>query len=395
MTDRPRRPGGFGELCAVFLKLGLIGFGGPAAHVAILEEDVVRRRRWVSSKQFLDLIAATAVIPGPNSTELVALLGYMRAGFLGMLVAGVCFVVPAATMTTGLAIAYARWGEVPEVVPVLAGIKPAVVIVILGAVVRLGRTALARWPEALIAVCVALAALLGAPQVATLLLGGVIGMVMLRWVAAGLGGSAAVLAPLAPFALGPRAAATAGAAVLAAPAAATSAPPTLVGIGLLFLKVGAVLYGSGYVLVAFLEDGLVHGHGWLTQQQLLDAVAVGQLTPGPLLSTAAFVGLLLGGAPGAIVATVAIFLPSFLFVLVLHPLVPRLRQSAWAAAFLDAVTASAVALMVVVMIRLGLAAMISWQAVAIASVAALVHLRYRVGAAWVICGGAVAGWLLI
>lgn len=367
------------ELAGLFLKLGLIGFGGPAAHIALIEEETVARRGWLTREHFLDLVGATNLIPGPNSTEMTIHIGYVRAGWPGLLVAGTCFILPAALITGGLAYLYVRWGSLPQVAPFLVGIQPAVLAVILGALWRLGKSAVKGPRLLVVGAMVASAALLGVNEIVALLVGGVAGMLWLRTVETR--GKVAAWLPW-PLLLFQR----------SGPVA--QAGPALWDIALFFLKIGSVLYGSGYVLIAFLEGGLVHDYGWLTQQQLLDAIAVGQFTPGPVLTTATFIGYLLAGPAGAIVATAGIFAPSFLFVALLNPLVPRLRRSRWPAAFLDAVNVSAVGLMAAVTVQLGAATLTTWPAWVIAAAAAAATLFWKVPPAWLVAGGAVAGWLL-
>lgn len=391
--------GGVIRLCG---KLGVIAFGGPAAHIAMLEDEAVTRRKWLSRDHFLDLVGATNLIPGPNSTEMMIHIGYQRAGWPGLLAAGISFVLPAVVLSTLLAWVYVKYGMLPAVQPLLMGIKPAVLAVILGALWRLGRTA--SKPQAamqtrivlgIIGIAVAAAVYLGAPVVWSLVAGGVLGMAALRGTG-GLRAAAALLAlPDSRFNL-PWAEISPSSALkwTALVAASTVSGLTLGALGLFFLKVGSVLYGSGYVLVAFLEDELVHTNGWLTQQQLLDAIAIGQFTPGPVLSTAAFIGYVLAGVPGAAVSAAAIFAPSFVFVAILNPIVPRLRRSAWMAAFLDAVNVSAVGLMAAVLVRLTADVVTGWPAAVIALLAAAAVLRWRVSSAWVVIGGALLGWPL-
>ncbi len=394
--------GNVGEVIRLCGKLGVIAFGGPAAHIAMLEDEAVTRRKWLSRDHFLDLVGATNLIPGPNSTEMMIHIGYQRAGWPGLLAAGISFVLPAVVLSTLLAWVYMKYGMLPAVQPLLMGIKPAVLAVILGALWRLGRTA--SKPQAamqtrivlgIIGIAVAAAVYLGAPVVWSLVAGGVLGMAALRGTR-GLRATAALLAlPDSRFNL-PWAEISPSSALkwTALVAASTVSGLTLGALGLFFLKVGSVLYGSGYVLVAFLEDELVHTNGWLTQQQLLDAIAIGQFTPGPVLSTAAFIGYVLAGVPGAAVSAAAIFAPSFVFVAILNPIVPRLRRSAWMAAFLDAVNVSAVGLMAAVLVRLTADVVTGWPAAVIALLAAAAVLRWRVSSAWVVIGGALLGWPL-
>ncbi len=373
---------GLGETTRLFLKLGLLAFGGPSAHIALLEDEVVARRGWMERQHFLDLVGATNLIPGPNSTEMMMHVGYERHGWVGLLAAGGLFILPAALITGAFAWLYVSYGSLPEVAPLLYGIKPAILAVILAAVWRLGRIALKDWRHPVIAVAVVVAVLLGMDEVAVLFLGALLGAL---WLAAvpRRGASAALLAvPLwVP-----------GAAMTASQVTGAPTAPALGKLALLFLKVGAILYGSGYILVVFLEGDLVQKLGWLTQEQLLEAVAIGQVTPGPVLSTATFVGYLVLGVPGAVVATVAIFLPSFLLVGLANPWIPRLRKNPWTAAFMDAVNVTAVALMATVLVKLGAGVLISWPAWTIAGLSLVAVLGFRLHAGWLIVGGGLLGY---
>ena len=370
------------ELAGLFLKLGTVAFGGPAAHIAMLEDEVVARRSWMSRQHFLDLIGATNVIPGPNSTEMTMHVGYERAGIPGLVVSGSCFILPAVLITGGLAWAYVEFGSAPRAAGLLAGIQPAVIAVVLGAVWRLGRPLLGDWRQPALAAMVTGAALAGLGELSSLALGAVLGT---PWLARRRPTSGQ------PAALAFQGLQGGGTAAAVAVGTAAAVPAGLLALFLFFLKVGAVLYGSGYVLVAFLEGGLVEGHGWLTEPQLLDAIGVGQTTPGPVLSTATWVGYVIRGWPGAVVATLGIFLPSFVFVAFLNPLIPRLRSSRITAGFLDAVNASALALMVVVTLRLGAGTLGSPFAWIVALISALLILKWRVNAAWIVVGAGVAG----
>ncbi len=378
-----------GQVAALFLKISSIGFGGPAVLIAMTEQEVVERRKWLSREHFLDIVGVTNLIPGPNATEIAMHVGYLHAGWPGLVVAGACFILPAALITAAFAWAYVRFGALPQVAPFLYGIKPAVLAVIFAALWRLGKTAAKNWRLIVVGLAVTLALLLGVNEIAALLAGGVLGMLWLRLSEpdSPLNGRhkpttlASIVTGLIP------------AGVKTAITGLSTGVP-LWQLGLFFLKVGSVLYGSGYVLVAFLEGGLVQDYGWLTRQQLLDAIAIGQFTPGPVLSTATFIGYLLSGAPGAVVATVAIFLPSFVFVAAIQPLMPRLRRSPWSAAFLDAVSISSVALMAAVVVKLTWTTLIGWPAWLIALVAAIVGLRWKVNTTWLVLGGAVLGWAL-
>jgi chromate transporter len=347
------RPSPVREVAAVFFKLGVIGFGGPAAHVAMMEQEVVERREWLDREHFLDIVGLTNLIPGPNSTEMAIHLGYLRAGWRGLFVGGLCFLAPAIALTTLIAASYTHL----DLARFTAGIKPAVLAVILGAGWKLGRAAVKRPPHIVLAAAVAGAVLLGVPELWALLGG-----------------------------------ALAGTLAFARPRRANAVD--LLTLFLVFLKVGSILYGSGYVLVAFLQTDLVEHHGWLTDAGLLDAIAIGQFTPGPVLSTATFIGYQVAGGAGAVLATLGIFAPSFVFVALLGPLVARLRASPWAAAFLEAVRVSAVALLAAVVLVLGRAVLVDGASIAIAVVACVAVLRFRIGAAWIVAGGVVLGWIL-
>lgn len=371
------------ELAVLFLKLGAISFGGPAAHIALIETEVVGKRRWITRQQFLDMLGAANLIPGPTSTETAINVGYVRAGWPGLCVAGACFIIPAALITGAFAWAYVRFGRLPQAAAILAGIKPAVLAVITIAIWRLGKTGVKDFGLAALGALALAAFFFGLNAVAILFGGGLLGMIARR--VTKLRATAALA--IAPFLRLP----STGTVVLFSSA---TIPPSLARIALFFLKVGAVLYGGGYVLLAFLEQGLVRQHAWLTQQQLLDAVAIGQFTPGPVLSTATFIGYILGGVPGAAVATLGIFLPSFFYVALLAPVLFRLRQSAWIAAFLDSVNVCAVALMAGVTFRLGADALRGWAAWLIALLSFGVLLRWKVSPAWIVLGGGLAGLLL-
>ena len=380
------------ELAGLFLRLGAISFGGPAAHIALIETEIVRKRQWVTRQQFLDMLGAANLIPGPTSTEMAINVGFLRAGWAGLAVAGASFIFPAALITGAFAWAYVRFGALPQAVSLLGGIKPAVVAVIAIAIWRLGKGAVRDFGLGLLGVLALAAFFLGINPIAILLGGGVAGMLARRTVA--LRASDVMLS----FSLLPRkilgfGIGSFGIAAFSVAVVPDVARPSLGKIALFFLKVGGVLYGGGYVLLAFLEQGLTRQHAWLTHQQLLDAVAIGQFTPGPVLSTATFIGYILCGAPGAAVATVAIFLPSFFYVALLAPVLFRLRQSAWMAAFLDSVNVCAVALMAGVTYRLALDALRGLSAWVIGAAALGVLLRWKLNPAWVVLGGGVAGTL--
>ena len=375
------------ELASLFLKLGTISFGGPAAHIALLEGEVVQKRRWVTKQQFLDMLGAANLIPGPTSTEMAINVGFVRAGWVGLCLAGASFILPAALITGAFAWAYVRFGGLPQAASVLAGIKPAVIAVIAIAIWRLGKTAVKDVGLAVLGGLSLAAFFFGLNPILILFGGGLLGMLAKRLAGLRAAGSW-LFPPLFPLR-------RASALTLLSVAAATGAArPSIGRIAVFFLKVGAVLYGGGYVLLAFLEQGLVQQHAWLTRQQLLDAVAIGQFTPGPVLSTATFIGYILGGARGAAVATLGIFLPSFFYVGLLAPVLFRLRKSPWIAAFLDSVNVCAVALMGGVMFRLAVDALRGWPTWVIAALSLGVLLRWKASPAWIVLGGGGAGLLL-
>jgi chromate transporter len=364
------------EVAALFLRLGFTAFGGPAAHIAMMENEVVRRRRWVSSERFLDLLGAANLIPGPSSTELAILIGYEQAGWLGLVLGGACFILPAAAVVMVLAWAYVRFGSLPSIAGILYGIKPVVIVVVARALWALAPKAIerSRWLAAIGgAACAASALHLDAMVV---LVGAGVASATLRHRGKGDGGAKVLL-------LGSFGSAGAVAAV----------PISLLALFLSFLKIGAVVFGSGYVLLAFLRADLVDRLHWLTERQLLDAVVIGQITPGPVFTTATFIGYVIGGWWGALLATVGIFLPGFLFVAMSRPLLARVRQSAVAAAFLAGVNVAALALMAVVTVQLALAALVDTPAILIAIVAAFLLVRWEVSLTWLVAGAALVGAL--
>jgi chromate transporter len=376
----PPRPGAAAlrELAALFLRLGATAFGGPAAHIALMEQELVRRRRWLTHDEFLDLLGATNLIPGPNSTEMAIHIGRVRAGVPGLIVAGACFILPAAVLVSSIAWAYVRYSRLPAVSAVLYGVKPVILAVVLQALWMLGRSALKRRGLWALGALAGTAAALGGNELGVLLLSGLLAL----GARAVQDHRSALLVPVAP-------AGALGALATAATPAAEVALSTLFAV---FLKIGAVLFGSGYVLLAFLRADLVERLGWLTETQLLDAIAVGQITPGPVFTTATFVGYLLRGPAGAAVATVGIFLPAFLFVAASGPLIPFLRRSRLAGAFLDGVNVASLALMAVVTAELGTSAVVDGWTAALAVASAAVLLRFpRINSAWLVLAGAAAG----
>lgn len=367
------------EVAALFLKLGVTSFGGPAAHIAMMHDEVVKRRRWIDDQRFLDLLGATSLIPGPNSTEMAIHIGYLRAGWPGLLVGGACFIFPAMLIVIALAWVYVRYGSSPQAGWLLFGVKPVVIAIIVQALWNLGGKAL-KGPL-LIAVGAMVVALyfLGFNEIALLFAAGLLVMLWnnghrLR----GRSLTGLLVAPLAGSAL---------------PAASASVivPFSLPVLLLTFLKIGSVLYGSGYVLLAFLRADFVVRLGWLTDQQLLDAVAIGQVTPGPVFTTATFIGYLLAGTPGSLLATLGIFLPSFVFVALSNPLIPRIRQSPWLSQFLDGVNAASLGLMAAVAWHLGRASVIDLTSLLIALVSFLLLTGFAVNSTWLIAGGAMVG----
>jgi chromate transporter len=371
--------GALGEVTRLFLRLGFTAFGGPAAHIAMMHDEVVVRRKWMSEQHFLDLVGATNLIPGPNSTEMAIHIGHERAGWRGLVAAGLCFILPAVLIVLTLAWAYVEYGSTPQGNALMYGIKPVIIAIVLQALYGLGRTALKK-PLLAVVGAAALALYLFGFNELLLLFGGALLVVLFQAARRAPQGMAAV-APL--FGLK---------AWLPQTAETTAVP--LGQLFLVFLKAGALLYGSGYVLLAFLRNDLILRFGWMSDQQLLDAVAIGQFTPGPVFTTATFVGYILAGIPGAIVATVGIFLPSFLFVALLARIMPHLRKSVWTAAFLDGVNASALGLMAGVTWQLGVAAIFDIPTALLAIVSAVLLFRYKLNSAWLVLGGAILGLAL-
>ena len=346
------------EVASLFLRLGTVAFGGPAAHISLMQREAVIKRGWLSREEFLDLLGAVNLMPGPSSSQMAIFLGFRRAGWLGLLIAGLCFVLPAASITLAIAWLYQRYGALPRSQGLLAGMRPVIVIVILDALLRLGRTAFRSWWLGALGL-IALGALFAQvnPLVVMLASGGI--AVAVRAIR-----TRAMLA-IAPVALWP--------------------------LFWVFLKLGAIVFGSGYVLLAFLRTDLVDNLHWLNERQLLDAVAAGQITPGPVFTTATFIGYLLAGIPGGAVATAAVFLPSFVLVALSGAILPKLRQSALMGAFLDGVNAGAIALMVEVCYQLGRSAMTDWFGYALAAIASALILWRGVNPLWLMLAGALAG----
>jgi chromate transporter len=370
------------ELIRLFLRLGFIGFGGPAAHIAMMEDEVVRRRQWLSREKFLDLIGATNLIPGPNSTEMAIHIGHQRAGFPGLVVAGVCFIFPAMLIVLGCAWFYVRFGQLPEAQGILYGIKPVIIAIVLQALWKLGRSAVKTKWLAVIGLVATVLTFVGLNELIVLFSGGVV-LAAIEFFKRKKTSRHQFFFSFPPISFGQ---------ISLASAAATAAIPfSLWKMFLIFLKIGSVLFGSGYVLLAFLRADFVERRHWLTESQLLDAVAIGQITPGPVFTTATFIGYILGGFPAAILATVGIFLPAFIFVALSRPLVARVRKSPIAGAFLDGVTVVSLALMLVVTWQLGRAAIVDIPTIALTLLSGLLLVRFRLNSAWLVFGGAAVG----
>lgn len=377
-TPTPSR-GNWREVAAIFLRIGLTAFGGPAAHIAIMRHELVERRKWVSEAHYLDLLGATNLIPGPNSSEMSMHLGFVRAGWIGLLAGGVAFLLPAMIIVLGIAWAYVRYGSTPAVEWLLYGIKPVTIPLIVLALWGLGRKAVKGVTTALVGLAALVAHLAGANFVIVLLAGGAAVMLVenARHLRSGAGRALWLPLPLLGSGL----------------ASGSASGFSLWSMTLIFLKIGALLYGSGYVLFAYMQADLVRANGWLTEQQLLDAIAIGQFTPGPLSTSATFIGYILAGMPGAVLATAGIYAPAFLVVALSNPLIPRIRRSRWAGAFLDGVNVAALALMAGVTWELGRAALIDPFTVLVGAVAAVLLVRWQVNSAWVILFGALMGLL--
>lgn len=378
MTDRAPYSERLAEVAALFLRLGVTAFGGPAAHIAMMHDEVVKRRKWLTEQEFLDLLGATNLIPGPNSTEMAIHLGLLRAGGWGLVVAGCCFILPAMLIVMGLAWLYVRVGSSPQAEWLLYGVKPVVIAILIQAFWNLGRTAVKNRRLAGIGLLVLALYAMGLPEIPLLLVGGLLAMLgaslpRLRSQAHGLLWLPPLVSPplLAPL--------------------LAEVPFSLLRLFFTFLKIGSVLYGSGYVLLAFLRTDFVVRLGWLTEQQLLDAIAMGQVTPGPVFTSATFIGFLLGGVEGAWWATLGIFLPSFIFVALSHPFIPRLRASPWVSGLLDGVNVASLALMVAVTGQLARTSLTDPLTLLIALASLGLLLRFKVNSTWLILGGALLG----
>lgn len=363
------------EVAALFLRLGFTAFGGPAAHIGIMHDEVVVKRNWLTDQEFLDLLGATNLIPGPNSTEMAIHIGFVRAGWLGLLAGGLGFILPATLIVLGLSWLYVKFGTTPQAGWLLYGIKPVVVAIIAQAIWNLANKALKSKTLIFLGALVFVLYFLGWNELVLLFASGLVYMLFSNFRRI----QHLNISTLLPF----------SPATVFQPAVPFSLPVLF----LTFLKIGALLYGSGYVLLAFLRADFVLRLGWLTDQQLLDAVAIGQVTPGPLFTAATFIGYLLGGTTGALLATLGIFLPSFILVAISNPLIPKIRNSAWASSLLDGVNASALGLMAAVTVQLARSSLTDVVTVLIAIFSLFLLLRYKINSTWLIAGGAICGVL--
>ncbi|MEZ4709151.1 MAG: chromate efflux transporter [Caldilineaceae bacterium] len=374
------QPNALREVAKLATRLGFTAFGGPAAHIAMLHDEVVVRRQWIDEQHFLDMIGATNLVPGPNSTEMIIHVGYEKAGWRGLIVGGLCFILPAALIVGVLAWAYVKYGASPQGEALLYGIKPVIIAIVVQALYRLGQKAVKNALLLVVGVAVFGLYLWGFNELVLLFGGGFLVAIFQVWRK----NAMSAMLPLL------------GAGGLSTLTVQTLqfASVKLDQLFLVFLKVGLLLYGGGYVLLAFLRNDLVLRLGWLTDQQLLDAVAIGQFTPGPLFTTATFVGYVLAGVPGAIVATVGIFLPAFCFVAMLKHIIPIMRRSIWTAALLDGVNVGALGLMMGVTWQLGRAAIMDWLTALLAVVSAVILFRWQINSAWLVLAGAVIGLIV-
>ncbi|MBN1833817.1 MAG: chromate efflux transporter [Deltaproteobacteria bacterium] len=363
------------EVAALFLKLGIIAFGGPAAHIAMMHDEVVKRRKWMTDQEFLDLVGATNLIPGPNSTEMAIHISFLRARWPGLIMGGVCFIMPAMFIVLLLAWVYVRFGATTQAEWLLYGIKPAVIAIIVQALWRLGEKAVKGPLSAAVGVIVMVMYFLGINEIALLFAGGLTVMLVINYRRLISQRLEAFIIPMS------------GVGVLSKVAIPFSFPQLF----LTFLKIGSVLYGSGYVLLAFLRADFVARFGWLTDQQLIDAIAIGQVTPGPVFTTATFIGYVLGGIPGALLATLGIFLPSFVFVAISNPLIPRIRKSEWVSSLLDGVNVASFGLMAAVTWQLGRASLTGPVPIIIALISFVLLIWFKVNATWLVVAGGLVG----
>ncbi|WP_426350180.1 chromate efflux transporter [Alloiococcus sp. CFN-8] len=368
------------EIILVFLKLGLIAFGGPAAHVAMMEDELIKKRRWMSKEDFLDLYGATNLLPGPNSTELAIYLGYHRGGWRGLILSGVSFILPAMLSVMTFAAIYVHYEELPALKGIMYGIQPVIIAIVLQALIRQGKTAISNASSVILGVFVVVLSFLGVHELALLLFAGLVMMLYMNRRKL-LKGRLMILIPILPI-------------LTIAGEGVSKNSMNFGSIFLTFLKIGSVLYGSGYVLLAFLEAEFIDRLGIITSQQLLDAVSVGQFTPGPVFTTATFIGYLLGGVPGGISATIGIFLPAFLLVGIIHPFIPKLRKSSWISGILDGVNVASLGLMAVVSFKLSREALVDLPTIIISLLALVAVFKLKINTAWLVLVGGILGLIL-
>lgn len=371
------------ELCKLFLKLGIIGFGGPAAHIALMREEVVQKRKWITEAEFMDYLGAANLIPGPNSTELAIHIGHRQRGFAGLLVAGCSFILPAMLIVWTLAWAYKEYGSLPQVSGILYGIKPVIIAIVFQAIWGLTKTSVKTIPLAVIGVLALALSFAGADEILILLIAGVLAIAITKFKSR------------PPTVLIAGAITSLAAKAFAIATAVGEMTVSLPRLFFEFAKIGSVLYGSGYVLLAFIRTEFVEKLHWLTETQLLDAISVGQFTPGPVFTTATFVGYQVAGNQGAVLATLGIFLPAFVFVALSAPLIGKIKNSPGARAFLDGVNVASLALMVTVTWFLGRSTLVDWKTLLLAAVSGLLLVRYRVNSAWLILAGGALGALTL
>lgn len=365
------------EIAKLFLKLGIIGFGGPAVHIAMMQDEVVVKKKWLSEQHFLDLIGATNLIPGPNSTEMAIHIGHEKAGWKGLIVAGVCFIFPAVIITGFFAFLYKEYGQIPEVKPFLYGIKPAIIAIILSAIFPLAKKSLKTIQLGIIGAVVLLLSLLNYNEIILMFGAGIIAL-LIYYLKQNTNKSINAVIPLTLFQFSNN----------------NLISPTNLNLFLIFLKVGAILYGSGYVLFAFLDAELVTT-GLLSRTQLIDAIAVGQFTPGPVFSSVTFIGYQINGFSGAIISTIAIFLPSFIFVALLNPLVKKMRNSKIFSTFLDAVNIASIAIIISICLEMGKETIIDWRTILIALLSIIITFNFKkINSAFIVLGGSLIGYIL-
>lgn len=365
------------EIAKLFLKLGIIGFGGPAVHIAMMQDEVVVKKKWLSEQHFLDLIGATNLIPGPNSTEMAIHIGHEKAGWKGLIVAGICFIFPAVIITVFFAWLYKEYGQIPEVKPFLYGIKPAIIAIIFSAIVPLAKKSLKTIQLGIIGTVVLILSLLNYNEIILMFGAGIIAL-LIYYLKQNTNKSINAFIPLTLFQV----------------SNTNIISPTNLNLFLIFLKIGAILYGSGYVLFAFLDAELV-STGLLSRTQLIDAIAVGQFTPGPVFSSVTFIGYQINGFSGALISTIAIFLPSFVFVALVNPLVKKMRNSKLFSTFLDAVNIASIAIIISICLAMAKETIIDWRTILIALLSIVVTFNYKkINSAFIVLGGSIIGYIL-